>query len=108
MATTIFLILSGLGVMFLLYVLVKLWQDEHRPEGVHRSRAEARRGSRPEVIVVTHPVCTSAHGGVAVLPLQARSPEFDARSDRRSGNARILEMPVNPVLDGRRRTTQEA
>ena len=39
MAITIFLILNGLGVAFLLYVLANFWKEGHRPKNDARKYA---------------------------------------------------------------------
>ena len=69
MAMTLFTILNGLGVVFLMYVLVQFWKEGHRPvKPAARDRAiEFPVKDRPTVLVVTHPVSHCAHGGLSVV-----------------------------------------
>jgi len=69
MAMTLFTILNGLGVVFLVYVLVQFWKEGHRPmKPAMRDRAiEFPVKDRPTVLVVTHPVSHCAHGGLSVV-----------------------------------------
>jgi hypothetical protein len=63
MAVMVFTVLNGLAVIFLLYVLVQFWKEEHRPtKAVRRGQViELSVKSKPTVLVVTHPISTSAH-----------------------------------------------
>ena len=77
MSITIFLIVNGLGVVFLVYVLANFWKEGHRPKDDARKRAtEFGRGDREEQIVMTHPVSHSAQGGISVIPFRPRRQEF--------------------------------
>ena len=69
MAMTLFTILNGLGVVFLVYVLVQFWKEGHRQmRPVPRDRAiEFSMEDRPTVLVVTHPISHFAHGGLSVV-----------------------------------------
>jgi hypothetical protein len=69
MAMALFTILNGLGVVFLVYVLVQFWKEGHRPaKPAARDRAiEFPVKDRPTVLVVTHPVSHCAHGGLSVV-----------------------------------------
>jgi hypothetical protein len=73
MVMTIFLVLSGLGVVFLLYVLANFWKEGHRP-GNNAQKYEAEFGQRDwaNVVVITHPISHSAQGGVSVIPFRPR------------------------------------
>jgi hypothetical protein len=78
MAMTIFLILSGLGVVFLLYVLANFWKEGHRPSSNGRNYAtEDWRRDWANVVVVNHPISHSAQGGVSVIPLRRRDRYID-------------------------------
>jgi hypothetical protein len=85
MAVMLFTALNGLGVVFLLYVLVQFWKEEHRPMKPARGGQviELSVKSKPTVLVVTHPVSGglqvepapvshSAHGGLSVVSRLAR------------------------------------
>ena len=69
MAMMLFTILNGLGVVFLMYVLVQFWKEGNRPvKPAARDRAiEFPVKDRPTVLVVTHPVSHCAHGGLSVV-----------------------------------------
>ncbi|MGA7793458.1 MAG: hypothetical protein WCA19_10495 [Candidatus Acidiferrales bacterium] len=74
MAMTIFFVLNGLGVIFLLYVLANFWKEGHRPQSDARKHAmEFGRLDWADVFVMTHPISHSAQGGVSVIPFQTRT-----------------------------------
>jgi len=91
---TIFLMLNGLGVVFLLYVLANFWKEGHRPKNNAR-RYAAEYGWRDwaDVIVVTHPISHSAQGGLSVVPFQAR----DRYSDKPAHSTAPYGTPEVPV-----------
>ena len=68
-AMMIFAVLNGLGVVFLVYVLVQFWKEGHRPiKPAMRDRLiEFPVKDSPTVLVVTHPVSHCAHGGLSVV-----------------------------------------
>ena len=79
-AMMIFAVLNGLGVVFLVYVLVQFWKEGHRPiKPAMRDRLiEFPVKDGPTVLVVTHPfsgglqvepapVSHCAHGGLSVV-----------------------------------------
>jgi hypothetical protein len=73
MAMTIFFLLNGMGVIFLLYVLANFWQEGRRQENTTRRRAAEYAGrNATDVLIVTHPISHSAYGGVSVIPMQVR------------------------------------
>jgi len=68
---TIFLLLNGLGVVFLLYVLAHFWREGRRSEQIARKYVAAfERRDWADVIVVTHPISHDAQGGVSVIPFR--------------------------------------
>src|SRR5579859_7261562 len=76
---TIFLALNGVGVIFLLYVLAQFWKEGRRHAAdVRKCDAEAVRREWVEVLVTTHPVSHSAHGGLPVIPFPARDRQIGA------------------------------
>lgn len=78
MALTIFLVLNGLGIVFLLYVLANFWKEGHRQmDGDRKDVMEFRGGNWAGVAVVTHPISTSAQGGISVIPFEARGRNAD-------------------------------
>ena len=74
MAMMLFTALNGLGVVFLVYVLIQFWKEGHRQmRPVPRDRAiEFSMEDRPTVLVVTHPISHFAHGGLSVVSRQER------------------------------------
>jgi hypothetical protein len=79
MVMTIFLVLNGLGVAFLLYVLANFWKEGHRPENNARQyETEFERRDWADVAVITHPISHSAQGGISVIPFRP----LDRYSDR--------------------------
>ncbi len=75
---TIFVILNGMGLVFMLYVLVKFVKEGRRtPHGGARTRRlPSFYGSSTEVFVATRPVemAGSAPKGAAVIPFLAGRP----------------------------------
>jgi len=68
-AMMIFAVLNGLGVVFLVYVLVQFWKEGHRRMKPATSGRviELSVKDGPTVLVVTHPVSHCAHGGLSVV-----------------------------------------
>src|SRR5258706_3763867 len=96
MRVMVFTVLNGLAVIFLLYVLVQFWKEQHRPmKPVERDKVvEFPVKGRPTVLVVTHPISTSAHGGLCLVSGQAnRAGLQDATSHGTSSN-RAQETPM--------------
>lgn len=92
MAMTLFFLLNGMGVVFLLFVLVNFWKEGNRPKNAARPYAtEFLRRDKPEVVVVTHPISHSAHGGLSVIPMQARER---GKQDYRGFFDETDEMPM--------------
>ena len=80
MAILIFTVLNGMGVAFLLYVLVNFWKEGHRPKrAVRQFEIDFIRKDKPEVIFAGHPVSHSAQGGLFVIPLRARERGLGGR-----------------------------
>jgi hypothetical protein len=83
MAMTIFYLLNGLGVVFLLYVLANFWKEGQRPKNdARKDTAELGRRDWADVIVVTFPISHSAQGGLSVLPFPGRDRESDNSAHR--------------------------
>jgi hypothetical protein len=81
----IFLILNGVGVAFLLFVLVNFWKDGHRPRRDDREYAAEFKGRDwPDVLVVTHPISNSAQGGLSVISFPAPDRHVVAQADDRA------------------------
>jgi hypothetical protein len=98
MAMTIFLVLNGMGVAFLLYVLANFWKEGHRPKSNARKYAmESGRRDRVDVIVMAHPISHAAHGGISVIPFQARDREFSDRLIHGTDSRGIPEVPASRI-----------
>jgi hypothetical protein len=98
MAINIFLLLSGLGVAFLLHVLAGFWKEGHRSVNNARKYA-AEFGERNwyEVAVVTHPISHNAQGGLSVIPFQARVRNFGGKSEDGQSGGEAVEMPQRKI-----------
>ena len=92
----VFLLLNGLSIVFLVYVLLKFWREGRRMK--RRVRTVAGVGYRwnPNAVVV-HPVSPFAQGGLAVPPLSAVVLKSPAQNNPGSRNAKVLQMPAQPV-----------
>ena len=75
MALTMFLVLNGLGVVFLLYVLANFMKEGRR--NARKYAAEYGRRDWADVLVVTQPISHSAQGGLSVIPFRARGRYSD-------------------------------
>ena len=81
MALTIFLVLDGMGVVFLLAVLANFWKEGHRPRNNGRKyAAEYRRRNWAEADVATHSISPSAQGSPSVIPFRTRGLHSDKRT----------------------------
>jgi hypothetical protein len=84
MALGIFLMLNGLGVVFLLYVLANFLKEGHRPTSDDRNDVMEYLGrNRADVFVVTHPISLFAQGGVSVIPFQERKRKINGSQAHR-------------------------
>jgi len=92
---TIFFVLNGVGVVFLLYVLANFWKEGHQPKNVDRKYAmEFGPRDRADVIVVTHPISHAAQGGISVIPFQARRQELRDKPSGEAISRGTVEVPV--------------
>jgi hypothetical protein len=73
MAMVIFTVVSGLGVVFLLYVLVQFWKEGHRTNrpAARDSAIEFERENRPTVVVVTHGISDRLHASLEAPSIKA-------------------------------------
>ena len=68
---TIFFLLNGMGLVFLLYVLANFWKEGHRPENATRQFSTAlSEGSATSVFVLTRPISHSAGATLSAVPMQ--------------------------------------
>ena len=78
MAVAIFLVLHGVGVVFLLYVLANFWKEGHRlGNNARRYAVEFGRRDWLDIQVETHSISPSTHGGLSVIPFRARGRYSD-------------------------------
>ena len=68
----IFLLLNGVGVVFLVYVLVQFWKEEHRTKCRGRAaRCRVPYQNRAKIVVVTRPITLGAQADRSVVPFRA-------------------------------------
>jgi len=107
MAMSIFFLLNGIGVVFLLYVLANFWKEGHRPNNPARPcAAEFLRRGVEDVFVVTHPISHSAYGGLSVLPMQAREFGQDTEEDYRCFVDELEKTPIETSEKPKRLSTR--
>jgi len=98
MAMTIFLLLNGLGVVFLLFVLANFWKEGHqRTHDARRYAGDYERREWAEVLVTTHPISHSAQGGLAVIPFPLRDRERVAGRIARTASREKSELPARRI-----------
>lgn len=91
---TIFLMLNGIGVVFLLYVLANFWKEGHKAKNTDRKCAEEYgRREETDMIVVTYPISLSTQGGLSVIPFRGR----DRYSDKPAVRMPTYGTPQEPV-----------
>jgi hypothetical protein len=117
MAMLLFTGLNGVGVVFLVYVLVQFWKEEHRANkpGTSDHLIKFSQENRPTVIVVTRPisgglhasheafsvkvepapVSQSAHARLSVVSRQSRMSSCQDRQLHRDSPDGIDEIPMN-------------
>ena len=94
MAMTIFFLLNGLGVVFLLYVLANFWKEGRRSMNKSRKNAvELGQRDWADLGVVTHPISHTAQGGLSVIPFRARD-RFSDKPAHRMNPCGTPEVPV--------------
>jgi hypothetical protein len=88
-AMTIFLVLNGMGLVFLLYVLASFWREGYRTaSNVHKRATQFRSYEGAHVFVVTRPISRSARRIDSVVPFKARERFADTQAQRMATNAR--------------------
>jgi hypothetical protein len=110
----LFTVLNGMGVVFLVYVLIQFWKEGHRSRNrsTRQYAIEFLEENRPEVIVVMRPipgglpfgtqgkqvepapVSHSAQAGVSVVSMRARESSVQGRQLHRvSGGLQVEPAP---------------
>jgi hypothetical protein len=96
MAMKIFMMLNGMGVVFLMYVLVHFWIEGRQSKvAVPRRRVvEFSNGRSADVLVITHPIAQSGQAGLSVISMKSavRAKE-NMQIDPESAD-RIVKMPM--------------
>ena len=107
MAMTIFFLLNGLGVVFLLYVLANFWNEGRREKDAERRYARDFDGRGvADVFVLTHPISHNAYGGVAVIPTNT-SRDFERHEqDYRRFVDELNQMPIEIPVKSKRLSTR--
>jgi hypothetical protein len=96
MTMLIFTGLNGMGVVFLVYVLVQFWKEGHRSRNrsTRQCAIEFLEENRPEVIVVTPSVSHSAQAGLSVVSMRARESSVQGRQLHRDSADRADEASM--------------
>lgn len=99
LAMTTFLVLNGLGLVFLLYVLASFWREGSRPaNNAHKRATRFRTYEGAQVFVVTRPISRSARPIDSVIPFQARERFSGPLAQRVASNARtgisVMQFPT--------------
>jgi len=98
MAMNIFLLLCGLGVVFLLYVLAGFWKEGHRSvNNVRKYAAEFGERNWYEVAVMTHSFSHNAQGGLSIIPFQARSRNAGGRSVNGTKDREAVDIALRKI-----------
>ena len=107
MAMTVFFLLNGVGVVFLMYVLANFLKEGRREHDAERRYAKDFLGRGvADVFVLTHPISHSAYGGAAVMPRQTprdfgrHEPEYRRFVDE------LDQMPIEIPLKSKRSTAR--
>ncbi len=107
MAMTIFFLLNGLGVGFLLYVLANFWQEGRRPKEAARQYATdfLHRGAA-DVFIMTHPISHSAFGGLSIAPMQFRGFGQNDEQEYRRFLDELDRTPIETPAKSKRVSTR--
>ena len=104
MAMLLFTLLNGLGVVFLVYVLIQFWKEGHKPiEQAARDHAiECSLKIKPTVVVVTQPISHSAHGGLSLVSRRAPMSEAQCRHRHRdsANGAEAVSLAMKTAARG--------
>jgi hypothetical protein len=97
MAMAIFLVLNGLGVIFLLYVLVNFWKEGHRstPDDRNYAAKFVGRDGR-DADVLTTPISHTAPGGLSVIPFRVRD-RYGDRLARGTTTCETSDVPLKRI-----------
>ena len=98
MALNFFLALSGLAVVFLVYVLANFWKEGRRAKNnALKYAAEFGQRDWKDRVVRLQPISHSAKGGVSVIPFEARNRNAAGRPARGPYAQEAVEMPARKI-----------
>jgi hypothetical protein len=98
MSIAFFLLLNGLGVVFLVYVLAGFWKEGHRSvNNARKYAAEFGERSWYSVAVATHPISQNAQGGLPVIPFQTRARNASGKSENGTTDREPVEIPLRKI-----------
>ena len=93
MAITIFFVLNGAGVVFLLYVLANFRKEGRQPKNDDWEYAvEFGKRDWGDAIVVRRPISHAARGGLSVIPFQVQRQELRGNPIRETISRGIVEV----------------
>ena len=93
MAIAIFTMINGMGVAFLVYVLIRFVQEGRRPKFARRRVIEFSNGRNADVLVVTHPITHSGQAGISVFPRMAEARQSRGKQLLPESADVTLKMP---------------
>ena len=94
----IFILLNGVGLAFLVYVLINFWNEGHRAKSTARPfETHFVRNDNPEVYVINFPISHSGQRGLPVLALQAQESKSRGKQDSRPAGRAAVEIPRKRV-----------
>lgn len=96
MAMTLFMILNGVGVAFLLYVLGNFWIEGRRSSvaAPRRRVVEFSNGRSADVLVITHPITQSGQAGLSAISVKAQARKRENTQVNPEAAERVVEMPM--------------
>jgi len=93
MATTVFLVLSVMGVVFLLYVLANFWKEDNRMKSdVRPDENDFPRAERQSMHVVRHRIAQDTQIGRNVISLENKGRGLTSKQDHRNRAGTVYEM----------------
>jgi hypothetical protein len=96
MAIMIFTALNGMGVSFMVYVLIHFWKEGRNSKVAASGRRAIQfsNGRSADVLVVTHPITQSAQGGLSVISMKARADKPESTQAYPAAAERVVKMPI--------------
>ncbi len=96
MAIMLFTALNGLGVVFLVYVLVQFWKEGRRSKNRAATAQviEFAVKDKPTVFVVMHPISHCAQGGLSVVSSRVHLSSVEGKAIHANAVGGVNEMPV--------------